>query len=85
MFLNTRSLIDGTVKSLKAKIDKREAVEADIIQIHGSTKKQLKVVNINKFTGKMTILNACPRVLISASVGDMGVGHPDAQLMLNFQ
>ena len=85
VFLNTRSLIDGIVKSLEAKIDKHEAVEADIIQIHGNMKKQLKFVNINIFTGKMTIPNVFPRVLISTSAGDMGVDHPDAQLVLNFE
>ena len=83
--MNTRSLVDGIVKSLEAKIDKNEAVEADIIQIHGNMKKQLKFVNINIFTGKMTIPNVFPRVLISTSAGDMGVDHPDAQLVLNFE
>jgi hypothetical protein len=45
----------------------------------------LKFVNINIFTGKMTILNVFLRVLTSTSAGDMGVDHPDAQLVLNFE
>ena len=85
VFLNTRSLIDGTVKLLEAKIYKHKAVDANIIQIDGKMKKQLKFVNINIFTGKMTILNVFPRVLISTSAGDMGFDHPYARLVLNFE
>jgi hypothetical protein len=79
MYLNRRSPIDGIVKSPKAKFDKHNAVKANIIHIHDNAKKQLKCVNINIFTVKMTIANIFPRVLIPTSAGDMGVDHPDAQ------
>jgi superfamily II DNA helicase RecQ len=85
MYLNRRSPIDGIVKSPKAKFDKHNAVKANIIHIHDNAKKQLKCVNINIFTVKMTIANIFPRVLIPTSAGDMGVDHPDAQLVLNFE
>ena len=82
VFLNTCSLIDGIVRSLEANIDKNKSGKADIIQIHGNTKNQLKCVDINLFTGKIIIHNIFPRVLISTSAGDMGIDRPDAQLVL---
>ena len=48
-------------------------------------KKQLKFENINLFTGKMTIPEEFQRVLISTSAGDMGIDHPNAQLVMNLK
>ena len=47
--------------------------------------KDLKFVNINILCRKVNVAGMHPRVLIEISVGDMGVNHPNVQLVMNLE
>ena len=78
-------LADGIVNSVEAKIDRHETIQANIIQIHGKMKKQLKFFNVNIFTGNMTLPAIYPGVLSWRPQEGMCVDHPNASLGLNVE
>ena len=83
IFLNSRSLVDNLTKSLETRIDKHHSLDADVVEITGAMQKPLKYTNINLFTQKIRIPGMDPRVMVATSAGDLGIDHPDAQLVYN--
>jgi hypothetical protein len=82
-FVNTKSRVDDIVKAIETKIDSHSTVTADVLHITGGMKKPAKYANIGIFTGKIVLDGVDARVMVATSAGDLGVDHPNAQLIIN--
>ena len=83
IFLNDRTLVDSITKAVKTRVDKHDTFEVDVVKITGAMEKLLKYTNINLFTHKIRIPDIHPRVMVATSTGNLGVDHPDTQLVYN--
>ena len=84
-YLDTKSFMDNVTASIEARTEKHSSVQVDVVQIYSGTNKDQKFVNINILGGKVKVPGMHPRVLIEISVGDIGVNHPNAQLVMNLE
>ena len=73
IFFNIQTVIPNKMKHVKRKIDEHPAAHADVIQIHSTTEKTLKCININVFTRRLKLVEVNPRVLVATSVGTIGI------------
>ena len=56
---------------------------ADVVQITGDMSKRAKNTSIRLFTGVIEVSNIRPRIHAATGAGEMGVHHPNAQLVMN--
>ena len=83
-FANTKPIADKITLAIEKKISEQDEVVADAVQITGAMDKRGKGIGIRLFTGALTVDGMSPRICVATNAGDMGIDHPDAQLIVNF-
>ena len=83
-FANTKPIADKIIVAIEKKVSEQDDILADAIQITGAMDKRGKGVAIRLFTGTLTVDGMSPRICVATSAGDMGIDHPDAQLVVNY-
>ena len=83
IFANTKVVVDKATEALEKKIAERCDLVADIVQIIGNMSKKAKNTSIRLFTGAIEVSGMRPRICAATGAGEMGVHHPNAQMVMN--
>ena len=83
-FANSKVLPHRLLTTIKAKLDK-EAIDFDIVHLHGSLSKEEKTGFMELFTGAVIVDGFNGRVMIATAAADLGVDHRECEFVLIFE
>ena len=83
IFANSKVVLDKATEALENKIAEISNLVADTVYITGNMSKRAKNTSIRLFTGAIKVRGMRPRICAATGDGEMGVHHPNAQMVMN--